>query len=110
MPVGSKRSGAPQTSSSEAGDVELACDPEGPLVALAFKLEDGRFGQLTYVRVYRGTIKKGQFIYNVAKKQKMKVPRVVRMHSNEMEDVDSVGAGEICALFGIECASGDTFH
>ncbi|NUM89800.1 MAG: elongation factor G, partial [Bdellovibrionales bacterium] len=85
-------------------------DPSKPLVALAFKLEDGRYGQLTYMRVYSGTVKKGDMIYNVsAGDRKIKVPRIVRMHSNQMVDVEEARAGDICAFFGVECASGDTF-
>ncbi|KAI9725938.1 MAG: Elongation factor G, mitochondrial [Chrysothrix sp. TS-e1954] len=80
-----------------------------PFVGLAFKLEESNFGQLTYIRVYQGTLRKGMNIYSNRTEKKVKVPRIVRMHSNEMEEVQEVGAGEICALFGIECASGDTF-
>lgn len=90
-------------------DVALYPDPEKPLVALAFKLEESRFGQLTYFRVYQGSMKKGGQIVNIDRKNKVKVPRLVRMHSSDMEDVDSVGPGEIVATFGVECASGDTF-
>ncbi|HRE57423.1 MAG TPA: elongation factor G [Candidatus Kapabacteria bacterium] len=89
--------------------VTLSSNPDAPLVALAFKLEDGRFGQLTYMRIYQGTLRKSDTIYNMANGKKVKVPRVVRMHSNEMHDIEEVGAGEIVALFGVECASGDTF-
>lgn len=96
-------------SSDEAEVVLSSEDPELPLVALAFKLEESRFGQLTYFRVYQGTMKKGTQIFNVDKNSKHKLPRLVRMHSNEMEDVASVGPGEIVATFGVECASGDTF-
>lgn len=80
-----------------------------PFVGLAFKLEESNFGQLTYIRVYQGSLKKGSNIFNARTNKKVKVPRIVRMHSNEMEDTQEIGAGEICAVFGIECASGDTF-
>ena len=80
-----------------------------PFVGLAFKLEESHFGQLTYIRVYQGTLKKAGYVFNARTSKKVKVPRIVRMHSNEMEDVTEIGAGEICAVFGIDCASGDTF-
>ncbi|TGK12880.1 elongation factor G [Leptospira fletcheri] len=89
--------------------VVLPSDPNRPLVCLAFKLEDGRYGQLTYVRVYQGKIQKGMTIYNMSNNKKHNVGRLCRMHSDEMEDIDSAEAGDIIALFGIDCASGDTF-
>jgi len=89
--------------------VILPSDSTRPAVALAFKLEDGKYGQLTYVRIYQGIIKKGADLYNVRNRRKIKVGRLVRMHSDSMEDISEAGPGDIVALFGIECSSGDTF-
>lgn len=89
--------------------VELKAGENLPTVALGFKLEDGQYGQLTYVRIYQGSLKKGSELYNTRARKKFKVGRLVRMHSNNMEDINEGTPGDIVALFGIECASGDTF-
>jgi len=89
--------------------VILSTDPDKPIVALAFKLEDGPYGQLTYIRNYQGTLAKGSIIVNTHNGKKVKVGRVVRMHADQMEDIEAIPAGYIGALFGIDCASGDTF-
>jgi elongation factor G len=89
--------------------VRLTSDPAAALVALAFKLEDRAYGQLTYLRVYQGSLSKGETLVNVRTGRKIKVGRVVRMHADQMEEIESIPAGYIGALFGIDCASGDTF-
>jgi elongation factor G len=88
---------------------ELAADEKSPTVALGFKLEDGQYGQLTYVRIYQGALKKGDELQNTRARKKFKVGRLVRMHSNSMEDINEGAPGDIVALFGVDCASGDTF-
>jgi len=95
--------------SNEEKEVTVVTDNDAPLVALAFKLEQGQYGQLTYMRVYQGTMNKGDFIFNMRDKKKLKIPRLVRMNSSDMEDVETAHAGDIVALFGVECFSGDTF-
>ncbi|MCP4695013.1 MAG: elongation factor G [Desulfobacterales bacterium] len=95
--------------SNNEASTPLASNPSDPLVGLAFKLEDGQYGQLTYIRIYQGTLAKGTPMVNMRTGKKLKVGRLVRMHSDQMEDIDKISAGYIGALFGIDCASGDTF-
>jgi len=94
---------------NDEAPVEIVSDMEKSTVALAFKLEDGRYGQLTYLRIYQGQLKRDEFIYNQRTGKKHRVGRLVRMHSDEMEEITQAGAGDIVAMFGIDCASGDTF-
>ncbi|HFQ90199.1 MAG TPA: elongation factor G [Desulfobulbus sp.] len=94
---------------NDEAEVVVSNNPDDPLVALAFKLEDGRYGQLTYIRTYQGTLRKGDTIVNSRTGKKVKVGRLVRLHANEMEEIEEAGSGDIVALFGIDCASGDTF-
>ena len=90
-------------------EVVLESKEDAKPVILAFKLEDGQFGQLTYIRIYQGKIKKGDTLLNTRTKKKFNVGRLVKMHASTMEDISEAGCGEIAALFGIDCASGDTF-
>ncbi len=93
----------------EETEVALKNATDLPLVMLAFKLEVSRYGQLTYVRIYQGTLQKGDTIINIRSGKKSKVGRIIRMHADQMEDIENACAGNIVALFGIDCASGDTF-
>ena len=89
--------------------VLLEADSDAQTVAYAFKLDDGRFGQLTYLRVYQGTLRKGSTLVQTRTGRKIKVGRLVRMHADKMEDIDAGAAGDIVGLFGIDCHTGDTF-
>ena len=89
--------------------VELEPSDEKPLVCMAFKITDEQFGQLTYTRIYQGVLNKGMTIFNSRTKKKVRVGRMVRMNSNDRENIDSAGAGDIIAMVGVDCASGDTF-
>ncbi len=89
--------------------IELTPDNSKPLVCMAFKITDEQFGQLTYTRIYQGTLNKGDTIVNTRTKKKVRVGRIVRMNANDRENIETVGSGDIIALIGIDCASGDTF-
>lgn len=93
----------------EEKTISLTSESNAPLVALAFKLEVSPYGQLTYLRIYQGSIKKGDSIMNIRNKNRIKVGRLAKMHADEMEEISKASAGDIVALFGVECFSGDTF-
>ncbi|PQO30728.1 elongation factor G [Blastopirellula marina] len=89
--------------------VPLACDPKAPFVGMAFKIVEDPYGQLTFMRIYQGSIEKGQPYVNQRTGKTERFARIVRMHSNKREEIDSAGAGDIVAVTGIDCASGDTY-
>ncbi len=93
----------------EETEVQLSATSIAPTVALAFKLEESVYGQLTYLRIYQGSVRKGIELMNTRARKKTKIGRLIKMHSHDMEDITEAGAGDIVALFGIDCASGDTF-
>jgi len=95
--------------SNNEAPVKLESNDDKPTVALAFKLEDGTYGQLTYIRVYQGVLKKGTELVNTRAGKRFKAGRLIRMHADNMEDIDKAGSGDIVALFGVDCVSGDTF-
>jgi elongation factor G len=89
--------------------VDLNPDKDLPLVCMAFKITDEQFGQLTYTRIYQGTLNKGETLVNTRTKKRVRVGRIVRMHANDRENIDSASAGDIISMIGVDCASGDTF-
>jgi len=90
-------------------EIVLRSDSNAETVALAFKIEEGPYGQLTYIRVYQGTVRKGAELMNSRTRKILRVGRLVRMHADSMEDIEEAPAGDIAALFGVDCHSGDTF-
>lgn len=93
-------------------EAKIVVEPDAtkPFVGLAFKLTQDKYGQLTYFRVYQGTVKTGDTIINCSNQQrKVRVPRMFRMHSEEREEIQSAGPGDIVAFYGVECSSGETF-
>jgi len=95
--------------SEDKATIPLDPNPDKGIVALAFKLEDGRYGQLTYVRIYQGYLDRDLFVTNTRTGKQTKVGRLVRMHADEMEEIEDAGPGDIAAIFGLDCSSGDTF-
>jgi elongation factor G len=89
--------------------VKLDSDPNKPMVCMAFKTVVEQYGQLTYTRIYQGKIVKGDSYYNTRTGKRVRFGRLVRMHANDRQDVDVAEAGDIVALVGVDCASGDTF-
>ncbi len=94
---------------NDGAEVTMTADPDAPLVAMAFKLVDESFGQLTYTRVYQGTLKKNMNLTNTRERRSKRIGRLVRMHANDRQDIDEAGPGDIVAMIGIDCATGDTF-
>ncbi len=87
----------------------LKPDPDEPAVAMAFKIAEDPFGALTFMRIYQGTLTKGGTYYNQRSGRKERFSRIVRMHADQREDVDEATAGDIVAVLGVDCASGDTY-
>jgi len=94
---------------NSGAEVKLECDPDKPLVAMAFKIVDETFGQLTYTRIYQGKVAKGQTYRNSRTNQNVRIGRIVKMHADDREDIPEALAGDIVAFVGVDCASGDTF-
>ena len=99
----------------EANLVKVSPDNKAPVLFLAFKLEENQFGQLTWIKVYQGTLKKGMTIKQNnglregQRAKPLRLNRLLRLHSDEMQDITTAQAGDICAMFGVDCPSGTTF-
>jgi elongation factor G len=93
----------------EGKKVPLTSDPSAPMVAMAFKIVDDEYGQLTFTRIYQGTVAKGEAYFNQRTGKKERFSRIVKMHSDKREEIDRAEAGDIVAIMGIDCASGDTY-
>ncbi|MEO2010426.1 MAG: elongation factor G [Pirellulaceae bacterium] len=89
--------------------IQLHADPDKPFVGMAFKIVDDPFGQLTFLRIYQGRITKGGTFVNQRTGKAERFSRIVRMHADKREEIDTASAGDIVAVMGINCASGDTY-
>ena len=87
----------------------LEPDDTKPFVGMAFKIVDDEFGQLTYMRIYQGKCVKGGTYVNQRTGKKERFSRLVRMHSDKREEIDTASAGDIIAVMGIDCASGEAY-
>ena len=94
---------------NDEAEVTLESDSDKPFAGYVFKLEDGVYGQLSYMRIYQGQITKGDTMYNMTNGKKHAVGRLMRMHSNDTEDIEVASSGDIVAVFGVDCATGTTF-
>ncbi|CAM2007436.1 elongation factor G [Acanthopleuribacter pedis] len=108
-PLEAEPQSATDLDNPEGEQVPLEPDASKPLVCMAFKITEEQFGQVTYTRIYQGTLRKGETIYNTRTGKKLRVGRLVRMHADDKENIDEASAGDIIAMVGVDCASGDTF-
>ena len=98
--------GAPEGTRPEPVKIELQPVSNKPLVFMAFKIVEESFGQLTYIRIYQGKFSKGDTVLNTRTNQKTRVGRLLRMHADEKEDLESAEAGDIVAAVGLNCEIG----
>lgn len=96
--------------SGKGAPFPLTTEDNKPVVCMAFKTVIEQFGLLAYTRIYQGEIRKGDSYINARTGKKVRFGRLVRMHANDREEIDVAGAGDIIAVVGVDCASGDTFH
>jgi elongation factor G len=108
LPSPSEREMVIATNVDTKAPVKITAEPNDPVVAIAFKLIDDEFGQLTYTRLYSGTLQAGDRLYNSRTKKIIRVNRMVRIEADKRQELKEAKAGEIVGLLGVNCASGDT--
>jgi elongation factor G len=91
-------------------EIEIECRTDAPPLGLVYKIQNDReAGNLSYIRIYSGTFRKGGAVYNIGKKKRERINRLLRMHSNRSSQIDSVSAGDIAVVIGFKLAqTGDT--
>ncbi len=92
----------------ESKEILRTASDEEPLTTLAFKLLNDKFGQLTFIRVYSGVLRKGATVLNVRTGRRIRVGRLVQMMADKRSEIEECHAGNICAAMGVECVTGDT--
>ena len=90
-------------------EIRLSPEVDKPTVAMAFKIAEDPYGTLTFMRLYQGRFVKGGTYVNQRTGRKERFSRIVRMHADQREDIDEAQAGDIVAVLGVDCASGDTY-
>lgn len=108
LPSPAEREGVTALYAATADKVTIAPDPDQPVVGFVFKLTDDEYGQLSYTRLYAGTLKQGDRLYNSRTNRSVRVSRIVRIEADRRQELESITAGEIVGLLGVDCASGDT--
>lgn len=108
LPSPAEREGVTALHAATADKVTIAPDPDQPVVGFVFKLTDDEYGQLSYTRLYAGTLKQGDRLYNSRTNRSVRVSRIVRIEADRRQELESITAGEIVGLLGVDCASGDT--
>jgi len=92
----------------ESKEILRTASDDEPLTTLAFKLLNDKFGQLTFIRVYSGVLRKGATVLNVRTGRRIRVGRLVQMMADKRSEIEECHAGNICAAMGVECVTGDT--
>lgn len=108
LPSPLDRGAVPAIALETDAPLAIVPDPKAPVVALAFKLLETAYGELTYARLYAGTLTTGTRLLNSRTRHKLRINRMVRLEADQLRELDTAQPGEIVGLVGVACASGDT--